>query len=330
MSDSHINDTLPGDNQELATSAPEPVSPGARLAAEREANGWTIEQVAAYLKLAPRQVVAIEKDDYAALPGMPIARGFVRSYAKLLKVDAAPLLVQMGGEPGRGQETLRPTDDLSAPFSEARIPSMSEKSGLSSAWVIGILLVVLLGVAFWAFRDQGGTAPQPLPAPEASEPAASEAVAEYANAVQEELAVSSASADDVNPAAADAPATSAVAPAVQQAVPTPVPTPAVAPAPAPAVPAPQSATPPASAHVAGADVLRLTMREESWIEVRRGAGEDPVVSRLAQPGENISIAMSEPVELVVGNVSGVDATLRGKPLALKGIGTSNVARLRVK
>ncbi|HBZ05323.1 MAG TPA: DUF4115 domain-containing protein, partial [Massilia sp.] len=42
--------------------------PGATLAAQREAMGWSVEQVAEQLKLAVRQVVAIEAGDYASLP----------------------------------------------------------------------------------------------------------------------------------------------------------------------------------------------------------------------------------------------------------------------
>src|SRR5471032_1433130 len=54
-------------------------TPGAQLAAQREAMGWNVEQIADQLKLAPRQVVALEKGDYAALPNMAVVRGFVRA-----------------------------------------------------------------------------------------------------------------------------------------------------------------------------------------------------------------------------------------------------------
>jgi cytoskeleton protein RodZ len=60
--------------------------------AQREAMGWTVEQVADQLKLAVRQVVALEAGDYASLPGPAVVRGFVRAYAKVVKLDAAPLV----------------------------------------------------------------------------------------------------------------------------------------------------------------------------------------------------------------------------------------------
>ncbi|HEY5801698.1 MAG TPA: helix-turn-helix transcriptional regulator, partial [Burkholderiaceae bacterium] len=69
--------------------------PGTVLSRQREALGWSVEQVAEQLKMAPRQVLALEADDYAALPGLAIVRGFIRAYAKILKIDAAPLVAMI-------------------------------------------------------------------------------------------------------------------------------------------------------------------------------------------------------------------------------------------
>ena len=55
--------------------------PGKTLQSQREAMGWSVEQVADQLKLAPRQVVALEAGDYASLPSPAVTRGFVRAYA---------------------------------------------------------------------------------------------------------------------------------------------------------------------------------------------------------------------------------------------------------
>ena len=61
--------------------------PGQVLAAQREAMGWSVEQVADQLKLAVRQVIALEAGDYASLPSPAVTRGFVRAYAKLVKLE---------------------------------------------------------------------------------------------------------------------------------------------------------------------------------------------------------------------------------------------------
>lgn len=106
--------------------------PGRTLAAQREAMGWTVEQVADQLKLAVRQVVALEAGDYAALPGPAVVRGFVRAYAKIVKLDAAPLVALIA------LDTPGPTDatgttvrrDKPASFSEVRFPSHGKRAAL--------------------------------------------------------------------------------------------------------------------------------------------------------------------------------------------------------
>ena len=73
---------------ERTSDAPETTTAGAYLRASREAAGLSVDVVAQQLKLAPRQVRAIEEDDYARLPGRTFVRGFVRNYARLLGIEA--------------------------------------------------------------------------------------------------------------------------------------------------------------------------------------------------------------------------------------------------
>lgn len=313
MSDSGVNDQ-PVSNE--AEDRLQKTSPGARLAALREERGWTVEQVASQLNLAPRQVLAIERDDYAALPGMAIVRGFVRAYAKLLKIDAAPLLADLGGETVLVHESLVPQKSLSTPFADSRMPSMTERPGVSSKWVVGALLLVLLAVGIWASRN-GGEQPT-VPEPAAS--AIREGVASMSGA-DENKPVSEAMPDQpaTPPAEASAPMGGVTESAPQTAVP----------APAPAMPSVQPAVPEA-APVANKDTLQLTVREESWIEIRRNGDNAVLLSRIMKLGETETVQITEPVSVVIGNASGVDATLRGSPVELKAGSRNNVARLTVK
>ncbi|MCE7878057.1 MAG: helix-turn-helix domain-containing protein, partial [Betaproteobacteria bacterium PRO3] len=68
------------------------------LAQARGIAGLTVEDVASQLKLAPRQVVAIERDDFANLPGRTFVRGFVRNYARLVKLDVDDVLAALPGD----------------------------------------------------------------------------------------------------------------------------------------------------------------------------------------------------------------------------------------
>ncbi len=76
------------------------------------------------------------------------------------------------------------------------------------------------------------------------------------------------------------------------------------------------------------DLLRLTFREDSWVEIRR-ADKSAVISRLLKAGTTETFDVSDATTLIIGNASGVDATLRGQPLDLKSPGGSNVARLNL-
>ena len=65
---------------------------GQELAAARQAQGLALSDVAQSLKFAPRQLEALEAEHFEQLPGATFARGMVRSYARLLKLDPEPLL----------------------------------------------------------------------------------------------------------------------------------------------------------------------------------------------------------------------------------------------
>jgi cytoskeleton protein RodZ len=353
MSEPGVND--PAMPEHLPADHTAPVSPGAQLAAYRQERGWTIEQVASHLKLAPRQVVALEADDYPSLPGMAVVRGFVRQYAKLLKVDATPLLASLGGETILAHESIRPRQSLSTPFSEARLPSMTERHGSSSRWLLGALLLVVAGAAAWALlkdqnladmsdaatsqvksgiaqmTSQGGAdqATDAASAPATSEPATPAASVDPGSAVAEptrDVAPGSAQADAAVSATAQSDS-KAIAPS--QSVPTG--------SPATISQAGQSGTAQPSTPAAGAtatspgkDTLVIKARQDSWLEIRPEGATKPAVSRLMKAGESETFEVTEPVSVVIGNASGVDANLRGSAIELKAPGSGNVARLKLK
>lgn len=62
--------------------------PGAELARAREAAGIGLRAMADTLHLPERQVRALENDDYANLPPPTFVRGYLRSYARALGLDA--------------------------------------------------------------------------------------------------------------------------------------------------------------------------------------------------------------------------------------------------
>src|SRR5688572_9646060 len=78
MTEAARNESGDGSTSEDAAfaAAPPPLAPGVQLAARRQQLNMTVEQVANQLNLAPRQIQALEADNYRALPGMASVRGF--------------------------------------------------------------------------------------------------------------------------------------------------------------------------------------------------------------------------------------------------------------
>jgi len=62
-------------------------SVGQALQAARLVHGMSIEDVARQLRLSARQITAIEEDDHSKFPSRTFLHGFIRNYAKLMRVD---------------------------------------------------------------------------------------------------------------------------------------------------------------------------------------------------------------------------------------------------
>lgn len=288
------------------------ISPGTELARRREELNLTVEQVAAHLNLAPRQIEAIEADNFDALPGMAIARGFVRSYAKVVGIDADPLLAAMAPAVPPVRETAALKPALNKPLSGKNL-SFDERSSRKSKtlWVVlGLVLIVI--VAILAIRQSGSL----------SWPGADEEAAPAAGTGQPETnATPDGRAVEVLPAP-DVPAEPAPAAPADASDASSSSAPAVTPAPVQAV---------AESGNSGADsnALLIKAREESWVEWKRPDGT-VLVSRLIEGGSEASFPLRGEMILTVGNAAGVDVMLRGQALDLENNARGNVARLNVK
>lgn len=320
--------------------------PGQTLAVQREALGWTVEQVADQLKLAVRQVVALEAGDYASLPSPAVTRGFVRAYAKLMKLDPVPLVAQIEMDTPTPPDTSATTATRRpspASFSESKFPSHGKRSGLPLVGIAGaVIVVVAAAAAAWHFGF--------LPSRQHVEPITAVVAPSATGASPEALAGSSVETLQ-NPsvplisvpgasAAASAPATGSVtAPAAGPVVNVPATTatgapPVSVPAPAATPPATQAAPAvaavAAAAQPAGANALVLNVREDSWIEVRPAKGGKALISRLVKGGSTETVNVDGPVRLVVGNPNGVNATLRGAAVALPEVPGKTLARVNLQ
>lgn len=60
---------------------------GESLRKERELRGITLEEISQHTKVHTRFLEAIEKDDLSVLPAKAFAKGFLRSYARMVDLD---------------------------------------------------------------------------------------------------------------------------------------------------------------------------------------------------------------------------------------------------
>lgn len=162
----------------IGASAAQPTTPGATLRAAREAQGLSLSDVATRTRIAQRQLEAIERDDYAALPGIPYAVGFARAYARTIGMDEVAIAADV-------RRAVNDSDlgttryEAFEPVDPARVPPRK------LAWVVAIVVVALVaGYTIWRTQlltpptgeeiAQGETraAPSPAAGPRPVPPAA--------------------------------------------------------------------------------------------------------------------------------------------------------------
>lgn len=300
-----------------AADAPAPAaSAGALLAQARQDAGLSVDDIATQLKLAPRQVNAIERDDFASLPGRTFVRGFVRNYARLLKLDVDAVLAALPGD-GSAPTPERPVAP-SAARSIGEMPRDARPRPGAARWAIPLVLVAIVGVAaFYEF------ARPPLPAQPVAQGADPSAPTQPAAAPVQAPAAAQSGPPAASPAAGGAPPSA-----------TELPNPLSTAAPAPdAVSAPIRDTPvvpgAAATSPAGRSQLALAFRGTSWIEVRDRTG-NVVLSITGTSGATREIPVAPPGEVIIGNAAVVDASWRGRQVDLAPYTKQNVARIKLE
>jgi cytoskeleton protein RodZ len=265
---------------------------GARLKQAREAQGLAIDDVAQQLKFAPRQIESLELERFDRLPGPTIARGMVRNYARLLKLDPNPLIermapqVEKAPDPGRIAERFRQQVPLSDGAKRSTV--------IYAAFSIGLLVLVAAVAYEW---QQEKAAPE-FVAPAQQRPQPAEPT-QTAAATQGAATISEPSA-----------------PIEEKKVEAPV-----------AVAKPAASTD--SALAPGMHRLVLRTQGEAWLEVKDGAGR-MLISSLNPAGTERVVRGRAPFEIVIGNASSVRLTYDGKPVDLRPHTKVEVARFTLK
>lgn len=145
--DSYAGSQIPAETP-VAESIPAALTVGQQLSAAREAKDMSVADVAKMLKLSAHQVLALETDDWSRLP-VTVIRGFVRNYARLLKLDPESMMEQLTAL----QMPQPPKLDVPQ-GTRTTLPETGKAERRDYAAVFSGLLLVILAVLAYFFLPQ--------------------------------------------------------------------------------------------------------------------------------------------------------------------------------
>lgn len=277
-------------------------TPGAVLGAARQDQNLSVADVARQLKLSVHQVEALEAGQHDKLPGPVFVRGFIRNYARLLKLDPERLMDSVARS--MPQEEPRPA---APPSQEIPFPGVAPRRWPKYAVALAVALIALAVYEFYPDMTR------PAVTSSASvSPSVPPALQPDAQALQP--GAPSPASDAGSAGAQLAPATAPTQAAAQDA--------------APAV----SKSDPRVHEVAVNPEERevhMVFEKESWVEIRDRSGT-AIFSQLNRGGTEKRVNGRPPLSVIVGNSRGVRLTYDDQPVDLSRYTKIDVARLTLQ
>lgn len=286
-----------------------PRGPGAILKQHRQEKNLELQNVAAQMRLEPRIIEALEADAYASLPATLYVRGYIRGYAKILKLDPEPLIEQFDHSVSTELPEIIPE------VKQSSQTGSGDRQVKAVSYLVGFGLLLLL-FASW----QTGLV------------------------VEAGRKMGSAIGLDTGTSSGTAAATAAIAPATTQETAPPEPPPPApeyrtAPAAEPALTLATSASPsdasgnaltpgalvaalPAST---GPDQIVLRLAGNSWIEIT-DSRQQQVFFGLAREGETLTLNGTAPFNVLLGYSQGVTVQYNGAAFDPAPYSRSGIAR----
>lgn len=127
---------------------------GVILRQAREQKGYSVGEVAERLKLPARQIEALESGEYQDLPEPVFVKGFLRSYARLVDVDATVVQECIASiYPTSGPDAQPPYNP--EPFRQPGLDYRDSKVRKPvPKWVFGLVVLVTIGAAIYAWQNK--------------------------------------------------------------------------------------------------------------------------------------------------------------------------------
>lgn len=296
---------------------------GGQLSAARLAQGFSTNDVAKQLRLSQTQIEALEADRFSQLPEATIVKGFIRNYAKILKIPSAPLLVAY-------VEMVPEKENYSFVLDPGINMKITEHQQSHKARYFLFAASLLLAAGAWIFYQNYIQKPSPVnPIPEIID-----ALPELALPLSERTVKSSATSEslDILLPAVEPNSTGSTSSDTQDSdkpegelldntqLEEEDVTEDVSETAADVI----EATPPAL----GKTRLKFSATQETWLSVINASGKE-VYNKILYAGNQEVVDIWQPSMIVVGNAHGASLIVDGKPIDLAPYTRVNVARVRL-
>jgi cytoskeleton protein RodZ len=277
-----------------------PLAPraGADLRAARERVGWSINDMAAALRIRLQYLEALEAGHINALPGSAYALGYLRTYARALGLDPNEVARRFKAEAATVTRKTR----LAFPMP---VPERGAPAG--AVVLLGVVLAIGAYAGWYRLSGEGRLpAETSLQVPLRLAPLAEQAVQPQTARPTSPVAAAPASVEPPTAQQAEVPPAPAISPGSAAAA-------SVTLLPVPPIPGGQS------------DQPRILLRAsaDAWVQVRDRAG--PVLlNRILHPGDTWAVPAKPNLLLTTGNAGGTDLVVDG--VTSPSLGGSGVVR----
>ncbi len=262
---------------------------GQEIRAQREEQGFSVDDMAQVVKISARTLRAIEEGNLNALPHTVYAKGFIRSYGLVLRMDGDELNSRL--EKVFPSEMFDDAKPEPGPVYRAE-PTPGGPGRFMAVLIVLVLVAAAVGGGWYVAVNHGDDLirliKQPFSAGNGVEVAADSTLGGVASA--RENATVAAVQETPAPASPAVPAE----PSANASLPIESPTPPVS--------APQVAAP-------SVNELVFTAKANCWVGYRTDDG--PEKDYTVRKGETFKLSYKKNVSVKLGNPSGVSITLNG-------------------
>lgn len=275
---------------------------GELLRVARKARDLTADDLARSLRLEPRIVSQLENNQFDQLPAPAFTRGYVRSIARELNIDSAPLIAILDA---RYAAEPPPLADF-----ESRAPTqITSDSTIIRYTSVALVIVMIILVALWWRANDGELVfdtTEPVDESAPVQPATPPLDYEFETVTHPDQPFYNAPPE---PAALALP-------------------PVAAPDAAETMNADTGSELPADEPAAADDVIVISAKEDAWVEVRDALGTR-LYYNLVRPGSDARLRGTAPYTLTIGNSPAATVLFRGEAVALEQYSTDGIARFEL-